>query len=218
MAYTRGNLKTMIKQRLSVDNFEFFTETDLNTILDDSHEQVIIDAKLNEKTMKSSVTVSKREYALPSNFLELLQVQWKKIPIPIVESDWLDEHDEDWRDTTGGAVSHATIENGNLSLYPTPNTTAAALTTPLRIKVRRSPAAFSDDNSTIEMSDYLAKVLLDYAESLAWEGYDKSKAEKKLADYERRISKLKPLTITPEGPKAQRRGKFTTGKDHWDNY
>lgn len=215
---TRSTLRTDLKDRLGEAGYGYWTEARANTVLDRAHKHVAFDMGMIESTMDADVTNGTREYALPSRFTEMLGVQWEKEPIPLVESEWLDAHDPDWRDDTGDAAMIATVENGKLALYPTPNATAAALTKPLRIRTRRAPASFSDDSSTIDIPDHAIDALLLWAEQLAWRAYDKNQANEAKANYMVEAGKYRRKSLSPEGPRARRSALQVDRQTYRDNY
>jgi len=215
---TRGDLKTALKSRLDESDYNYWNEARINSICDKAHRHIAQDTGILEKTYKATAVSGTREYDLPSNFIDALQVQWEKQPVDFVESSYLDTMDADWRETSGSSVSSVTVENGRLSLYPLPNATAAALTTPLRLKCRVFPDDFTDDASTIEVPDYMVEILLDKAEALAWESYDKPKSQLKSDDYYRGLGRYEKRGKRPEGPRAQLHTKNLDRKSYRDSY
>jgi len=215
---TRGDLKTALKSRLDESDYNYWNEARFNTLLNKAHRRVAQDTGIIEKTFYASVTSGIREYAFPTNYIDSLQVQWKKEPVTMVETTWLDTYDTDWRETSGSSLEYATVENGNLSLYPIPNAAAAAETNPLRLKCRVYPDDFTDDSGTIEIPDYMVEILLDVAEALAWESYDKAKAQLKYADYERGLGLYIKRGKSPEGPRAELHARHLDRRTYRSNY
>lgn len=220
MSVTRSDLKTALKARLDEDGYDYWSEARMNKLLHKAQRKLAFETLVIEKTFKVGVTASQRDYALPSNFIGIRQIYWQNEPLNygMREMEWLDQYDSDWRDTTGDEPVAATVINGKLHLYPTPNSAAASLTTPLSMVCNTYPDEFAGDATAMELPDTYEEALLDYAEYLAWLSYDTKKALVAKQSFEMELKHLKGYGVTREGYGARRVAQQMNMKSYRDNY
>lgn len=150
----RTALRTEIRQLIndtSVDtDRQRFSDTVLNTRIDDAQERIVQLTKCIESRITTDITAGTSEYDFPAEFLIETQVlylnsdgDWKMLR-KISETE-LNYYYSTWR-SESGTPSHYYLRRSatKLGLYPNPDTSR---TSALRIDFVRRPTALVDDTS-----------------------------------------------------------------------
>lgn len=88
--------------------------------------------KMTSKKKEYSLTLTEDTYAydLPSDCQEVEAVWWNDTPLRLVSLEWLDENDENWRDTdNSGTPLYYAVDKGMGKIYITPAPDSDAITT-----------------------------------------------------------------------------------------
>jgi hypothetical protein len=124
-----------------------WSDTIINDRIDLSHDRIACLTKCIESRITDGIDLGVSEYALPSYFLEIKNVQilgngsteW--IAIDKITEEELDNANHGWRNLPGEPQKFYQRRN-NIGLYPEPDYTQ---TNSLRIDIYRRPDAFTSD-------------------------------------------------------------------------
>ncbi len=193
----RLQVRTLIRKRLGETTAAFWTDTELNTWIDDGCDDIAFRAKCIKTNGKMTTTASTAEYSLSTyypNLLAVLEVYyyldgstWDKLE-PTNRTE-LDIEEPGWKSAAAGTPDryYWDKEENILGFYVKPNSTNAG-TDYAQVYYAKKHTAITDDTSAIDVPVPLHNAIIDYvvAMGLDTRGWD-DRASAKRQEYFSRL-------------------------------
>lgn len=207
--------RTLIRDRLDEPTARFWTDTQLNSWINEAAADIARRTETLQDRQTQSVVANTREYSLDANVLRVYRVEYiptgagqPTYPLEYRQFNALDSIWHTQSALTTGTPCYFTIwgfsPTNKIILYPTPTRAGT-----LRVYVYRLPTATTTDGTTIEVPAGWDSLVIDYAEYSALRKDRDPRWSEARSLYESRLADMWDMTrqysdqmsvITPDVP------------------
>ena len=194
MASSLANLRSDLRTQLKIDpNGKIWNDSALNGYINDAHLQVQRDGDFSWKenitgNFSPTMVVGTAEYALPDDFVRVLQVMINGGIKNVITKQEAKRRDGINYPIQSGEPSNYYINGNFIGLWPVPNAIK-----PFSIDYKKKMPSLDSDSETIDFNTDYDSAIANYAAYLAWSGYRgaSAQAQVELTNYQRIIDVLK---------------------------
>lgn len=184
------SVRRMIDERDS-DN-SHFTDSEIYDYINEAIRLLGTELEWPLQTAEAPAVADQAVYALPEDFIALVDVYFDNRPLHIIQRDDLTAIRSDWQNATSGTPVFAyKSDNAKFGIYPKPSTEETSDDEVIQIQYVKLPANLSDDVTAPDLHTAFHDCLPFYAAYKCEDSMGNSKrAQSKLADYERHKKRI----------------------------
>lgn len=187
--WTRSQLRSAVRRELMDSSGRWWTDTELNTYLDDWQRQLQEECEFTWTT--NTATVGTATYTLPSDCLRPDALYWDGTRVPITSRKELDTNEPNWRNAESGTPrAYMSTIPGTIVLWPSPSTAGTVV-----MEYPTRSTDFATDTSTMVSPAWTKYSAIPF---VAWKAYarfgpnqDHERSLRRRAQWRKQLDKIK---------------------------